>query len=579
MTIASNTTIDNATKVIDYTGPAHGVASAEYYTGLELHRHLGSLADDEAAVPASGDFMDMTKLTPSSRNGIDQIIEMLNGYTITQTMAEHLYDCSIIQGGGDDIWDGITLIANEGCDLQIIQDGAVVANDFWNSIPNGETTKGLNRDLANGIAARFLLKVKTGGTEIDGRKIIGTTRVWGYTFSEFKVNGTARGNNVIALQYVADNNNQTLKATVDAWSGDYSNTPGYNAIDVNDDTTDEYYYSAYNINKPTRSINDSYEYWKSITAQGETGTFYGLNGEMFRGPTHEVDYGTLTGTFDHSNPVSWTGASSGTGQVLADDGSGTMWIQLLTGSAPVNTVSLSQSSPDAASATCTGVTERPVSTPFCGQSTGSALIGGYGFGIIFADLTTSDKMTALDGVQRNAPNNQFFYVNGVVSGEDYVLVGKQNAGATDIETNQFALSTALTGGEASVIFKAGQETPGTSTQSATDTPATGSIRVLGDDGVFHKVTYTGYTVAASTMTFTGCTGAPAASVDNDCWISYIDKLADATSLSFFTTYHSNRTLFARVRDGGGTPIVTFEGKNAVFGAAGGTVSVTRDSDE
>ncbi|MEA3361900.1 MAG: hypothetical protein U9Q61_01285, partial [Thermodesulfobacteriota bacterium] len=59
---------------------------------------------------------------------------------------------------------------------------------------------------------------------------------------------------------------------------------------------------------------------------------------------------------------------------------------------------------------------------------------------------------------------------------------------------------------------------------------------------------------------------------------YIDKLADSTSLNFQATYHSDRALFGRVRDGGGTPIKTFEG-TGTFGAAGGTISVARTTDE
>jgi hypothetical protein len=36
--VATDITIDNTTKVIDYVGAAHGAAGAGYYTGIELHR-------------------------------------------------------------------------------------------------------------------------------------------------------------------------------------------------------------------------------------------------------------------------------------------------------------------------------------------------------------------------------------------------------------------------------------------------------------------------------------------------------------------------------------------------------------
>ena len=144
---------------------------------------------------------------------------------------------------------------------------------------------------------------------------------------------------------------------------------------------------------------------------------------MFRGITHQVAYTGLTGTFDETYPVSWSGASTGTGQVLADNGTDTLWIQLLTGSAPVSTASLSQSVPDAASATAGTVTSRTISAPFVGVSTGSAIIGAYGVGIGADDLTASDSVTDLTNTVRNPPNNVSFTVTGLVSGEDRVMVG------------------------------------------------------------------------------------------------------------------------------------------------------------
>lgn len=577
MAIADDITIANATKIIDYVGAAHGAAGAGYYTGIELHRFLGTLADDAQASSSSGDYMDMTKLTPSSRNGIDQIIQMLNGYTLTETLIEHLYDCSIIMTGGDDIYDGFTLIASEGCDLQIVQNGTIVINDFWNTIPNGQTTKGLNRDLTKGIASRFLLKVRNAGVDIDLRRVLGQTRVFGYTYSEFLVNGSARGNNVIALNYALDNNNQTVIGTVAGWTDITLTTEGYNSIDVDANTVVEYYYSKWNVNKPTRSINNFFERQKWLQRQGSASTLYGLNGELFRGVTHQIAYTSLTGVFDDSNPVTFSNGA--TAQILADNGTNTMWVQLLTGAPPISTNTISQTIPDAASATISTMTERTLSFPACGQSTGSALLGAYGFGIETDDLTSNDKITALDGVTRNPPNNQTFYVNGVVSTEDYVLLGLSNGGGTDIDYEQFNLDTSLTGASTSVIVNAGVETPGTGTQSAMDTPTTGTIRVLGDDGIYYRVPYTGYTVQASTMTFTGCSGCPVATAGPtaNVYISYIDKLADASALSYQATYHSPRALFARVRDGKATPIKTFEGTGS-FGAAGGSISVSRQTD-
>jgi len=645
---ATHWTINNSTKVIDYDGgPAHGVSGATYATGIEFHRWLQGLADDAQADPATDDFMDMTKMTPSTRNGIDQIIEMVNGFTITQTASEHLYDCSIIQGGGNDIWDGITVIANQGCNCQIIQDNAVVSNDFWNWGITGAASAGssgstmedtgetwtvdefvgymiknttdgsqgviisntadtitadlyggtldtftdaddyyigapLNPDAANGIASRFLLKVKTTGAELDGRKIIGTTRVWTKTFSEFKVNGTARGNNVIALQFADDTNNTTDITTVTGWAADFTVTAGYAGIDVDFDISDEYYWIESDINKSNRSINDSYEYWKALTVMGETTVLGGIAGEQVRGVTHEITYSTLAGgPFAEGDIVDCSGGAEF--HILADNTTDTMWGQLVTGTAPVDTETLDQGT-GTTTADIDSVTEKPISAPFCGASTGSALLGSYGFGITAADVTNNDRLIALDGETYYPPNNQNFYVKGIEDAEDYILVGPINGGETDIEYGQFLLSVATvedTGTE--IELKDGSESLGTSTQSATDTPATGTIRVLGDDGIYHKIPYTAVVVNASDMVFTvTSTDVPTASIDNDVFISYVDELADGSPVSgqesYLATYHSDRDLWVRVRDGGGTPIKTYEAKGT-FSSSGGTVNVSRDSDE
>jgi len=58
----------------------------------------------------------------------------------------------------------------------------------------------LNSDSTQGISHRFMLKVREDGVDIDSRKLIGTCRRMGNTYSEFRINSTSRGNNVLALK-------------------------------------------------------------------------------------------------------------------------------------------------------------------------------------------------------------------------------------------------------------------------------------------------------------------------------------------------------------------------------------------
>ena len=60
--------------------------------------------DDAAA--SGDDILDITDATASERS-TDNIITLKAPYNIDDTAAQHLYDGSIIQAGGDTIYDGI----------------------------------------------------------------------------------------------------------------------------------------------------------------------------------------------------------------------------------------------------------------------------------------------------------------------------------------------------------------------------------------------------------------------------------------------------------------------------------------
>lgn len=582
MAIDTDIAIDGSGNIY-YTGNAHGVAGAGYYSVIELHRYLMDLADD--AVASGDDLVDITSDTPSDRS-TDNIITLLAGYRLddangsaTDAISEHLYDGSIIQNDDGSIWDGLVVIASEGMDLQIIQNGALVSNDFWNTVPSGETLKGLNRDVANGISHRFMIKVNNAGTEIDGRRMVGITREFGKTYSEFKINGTARGNNVMALTYADDLNNAKTLGTIAGYTDVTNGSEGYIGIDVNNDTTNEFYYSSWT--KGSREINDLYERlkWATEAASGTTAstaaaTLYGLDGNIFRGITHQVDYGSLAGgNFVEASSVTF--ANGATAQILADNNVDTFWVQVLTGTIPTSG-GITQGG---VTATVTGSTEKTVSAPFAGLSTGSALIGAYGLGLVIGSLSAADKLTALDGITYTPPNNVTFSVNGIVSGEDRVLVGPESGGA--LQTNQFQTSGAITSGATSIVLATNAETAGTGSNS-TDTPNTGHIRILDTDGVYQSVSYTGRTMGSGTITFTGCANmGQNANAGANAYVAYIDVLASASTETFTSVYSANRPLYIRVRDGGtagdNEGIKTFE-TTGTLGTAGGSTTAIRTSD-
>lgn len=563
-----------ASKGIRYIGGAHGSAGANYVTVLELHRFLQDRADD---VTMSGDdFIDITVANPTDKK-FDTIIQLLNGFTLDDAYAtpasEFIYGGTIIQGAGgtEAIYDGISIIANRGVVVNVIQNNAVLSNDFWNNTPNGESYNGINPDAANGLAMQFMVKVKTAGAYIDNASLIFTTREWGKTFSEFRVPATGRGKNSVPLTYTDDLNNTTAIGTIAALADITNVTAGYNAIDVDNNAVNEYYYSEWD--KGANSINTFYERMKWLTRAGYTTTLYGIPGEKFRGITHQITVDTPTGTFAAFEAVSWSG---GTGQMLAIDSPTAptkMWIQLLTGVAPTDNQVITGASTAACQVNVT-VTERPVSTPMCGASTGSSLVGAYGFALEYADLAVNDKIQALDGTTRQPPNNVTFTVNGVQSGWR-VLVGPEN-GSGGLDEGQLSLNGALTGAAVTSVVVV-EAIPA-------NTPATGTIRIKRADGRFTRHPYSAVNTGTKTFTITSHDFSTNNAANGaDTYISYIDDAASGTSISFSTIQSGGaQTLYVSARFGGTGPNYTDSIKPAAttgsLGTTGGSATISSVSD-
>jgi hypothetical protein len=311
-----------------------------------------------------------------------------------------------------------------------------------------------------------------------------------------------------------------------------------------------------------------------LTRRGTTDTFWStetaIDGELFRGITHEIDYDGQDASefFVEGEILSWTG---GTGLILADteagvDGgtTGTVWIQLLTGSPPGDGVQISDETGCNADVDGTPVS-RSLSPQFFGTSTGSAIIGGYGIIVDPTDAGQNDTFFDLTNSQQTPPNLQYFRVYGLVSSEDYVLVTWDDSG---IDFDQMSLSTTLDGAsETSVVVNS----------IPADTPQTGTIRIELDDGRYRKQAYNSWTGSTFAITSADYQDPDDATSTNNVFVSYIDKLATTTPEEVQLKYASDRTMFIRVRDGGGTPIKTFE-TTAAFNNAGGSATANRISD-
>jgi hypothetical protein len=418
---------------------------------------------------------------------------------------------------------------------------------------------------------RVLVKSRTIGADIDGKRIRVQARHWGDTYDFFNVT-LGEGESVAALGTTPDAQNTSLIATVQAWSaGDIpTNVTGYQTQNINNGNGARAYYSKWNYNTNALKLRAIWEWVKELTSQtSPVGSLYGLNGEMFLGITHEISISSPTGTFVQPELVTWgTGATAGTGQLLAIDSvtAGTkMWIQLLTGVIPSGSIILTGAS--AATAVQGTVTAKTVPKVFLGSYTGT-LIGAFGIGVDKSNLTASDSIQDLSGVTQIPPNNVIFSVSGLVSSEDYLLVGPKDTG------NAFKFNQLL---NANTLNSAGITSIITSTAIPADTPASGTIRIALNTGVYRRVPYTSWATSTFTVSGTDFSGGSTTASGNNIFISYIDKLSTSSSESFTTIYSSPRDLYIRVRDGGGTPIKTFESPGSL-GVAGGSAVASRITD-
>lgn len=285
----------------DFSVAANGdirhVSGTTTYTVLELHRWLQDLADD--AVASGDDLVDITSQTPSERS-TDNIITLINSYNIDDTAAEYLYDGSITQAGGDTQYSGLVVVGSlaSTTTLKIVQD-----NTFYDSQASPFWGTGLNEDSAANILLRIMVKTRDNGVDVDGKRIRVQSRTYGDTYAEFSLT-LGLGNSTAAIFTSTDLNNETAQATVAAWT--INNTEGYQGIDVDNDTVDEYYYSKWDRVTSPGGINDVYEYAKNITRAGTSDTIHSMNGELFRGITAQWDYDAESGgPFSEDEEVCW----------------------------------------------------------------------------------------------------------------------------------------------------------------------------------------------------------------------------------------------------------------------------------
>ena len=611
---------------IRYTG------TTANYTVLELHRWLQGLADDAAA--AGNDLVDITDTTPSERS-TDNIITLNSPYNIDDTAAEHLYDGSISQASGATVYSGLVVVGavEASTQLKIIQNGSLLTS-YWGTGLNADAAQNILLRLMIKTRANNV-DIDGKRLRVQARELSDTYSEFSVTMGLGNATAAIFTANDLNNQTAA----ATIATWSDITNTEGLNLIDVNADTVNEEYYSQWDRGSRTLNQlyertkwiQRRSTSETIHGMNGELFRGVTHSF-AYDGEAGTGPATNTDYawglkvdydneasgpfivgealffatsnargrlialddngvtGTMIVSIESGTPgdnnvitgqtsaatadVNGAPVGQATGGGLArllavdDDGTtGNLYVQLLNGTAPANNAILYHSTDAARTVTVDGTpTARTVKPEFIGASTGSAIIGAYGLGIQAADLNASSLLLDLSNTARTPPNNVTFTVAGLVSGEDRVLVGPADGSALDLD--QFTLNGALTGAAVTAVVVNGS--------IPADTPTTGTIRILRASGIYSRHAYTSWTASTFTIGSTDFSSDNAANGANT-FISYIDKLAGATSESFTAVYLSDRALFVRVRDGGSTPIKTFE-TTGTLGSAGGSATAIRTSD-
>ena len=265
--------------------------------------------------------------------------------------------------------------------------------------------------------------------------------------------------------------------------------------------------------------------------------------------------------------------AGGDGILLALDdntGTGEMYLQVLTGTAPVEDLRISQAAANYNLATAV-LNAKAVKPTFIGASTGTNLIGNYGIGPNKDDVGSNDKFTDLAGGLRTPENNVEFTVAGLSSGEDRVLVAPRTGAAMNKALYTLnGLHSSGTQGTIEVNEAIQTETPSEGVTSNS------RIRVQLDNNVFKYQTYNSW--AGSIFTIPSSDYATVNAGDgNDVFPAYIDVLCNATTEKFNAVHATNRDILIRVRYGGAQAIKTIE-SSAQFTSSPQTVTLTRTLD-
>ena len=625
---------------VRYIGDDHGGTAPTYVTTIELHRALQDFADQE--VDSGDDELSIIDKTPSDRGGADTNITLLNGCNLDDASAQFIYDGSITQDNGDTIYDGIQVFGNASI-IQVIQNGARIDDDFWNYAK----MKAAVSDAASGTTHRFTVKTRSGGADIDGRRLLGTQRELGTVFTEFFIGGgTNRGNNVLALTANSNLNNQTAEGTIAGWDDIVNDVEGYTPVTIGGTAYD--FYSDWELG--AQSKNNFYERGQWI--QSRVGTIggggdtrdadqilYGLQGDIFRGITHEFTVDTPTGTLVEPELLSWSGGSAAI-TAFADAGDSTHVVVTsaahgLTGSDVVVITGTTNYNGTFGISSVTTNTFEIVDTWVADDATGTwdhqlgtgqllatdsttaatklwvqlltgvvpgdgIVVTGAGGGTVTINVTVTAQTISLPFVGASTGSAIIGGFGLGIGADDltqndrvFDLTGTQRTPPNNVTltvNNTVAGDYVICGKNNAGNFDFAEMSTNAGYSGATVTSMTmasaiptdipspsGTFRVQLTSGKYRRIAYTSFTGSTFTITSTDFSTDPVLSSAN-AFVTPIDRVATGNPETATYVYNGDKTWFIRVRNATpGSEIKTFE-TTSLVGTGGGSATVGRIDD-
>lgn len=279
-------------------GTVQGETHARSYTPFNIHRLLADLNDDDQFF--GNDVLSSIDPTPSAKD-TDQIIRLIGGANVDDTMILHMYGGSIEQLGNAEKYSGLDVqVTSPNANTRPVLIQFNIATGLDAIVPDKYSNAWNPDSIAGNI--RIMIKVRENNVDIDGRRIRGKLLEYGDNYFE---GGTTLGDATtsLALFSSTDGNNDTAVGTVAAYATTI--TEGFQTQTYGATTGD---FSAI-LNYNAQTSKQSYEYTKWLQTRVKTSpeppTLFGRDARLVTGVNRNFAWDAQVGNLTEDEIIAW----------------------------------------------------------------------------------------------------------------------------------------------------------------------------------------------------------------------------------------------------------------------------------